>query len=489
MDTLHRAQTFVRERLLPGGTASAIWRSSVGARWITIVAALSVLAVLAVVFSLRPSSVGAARLGFCLTISGLTSIALAVGARWITDRRRMESVRAQLSAPLVLVALVISVNVVLLARLLFFSPQDVQLLLAFVAFGIAVAFILSSPIAGRITRDVSRIEGGAGRIAAGDFGFRIAEEGPGAAQELGHLTHLINQMAIFLEEALQGRQAAEAHHRRLVTAVSHDLRTPVSSIHAMVEAISDGLVTDPATLDRYHQTLLTEVWRLTALMDELFELTRLESGAVALQREQAHMEDLITDAIEVVCERAEQAHVSLGYQLDGALPTVSIDTERISRVLNGLLRNAIRYTCSGGTVYVRASILPSGDGNDDILVQVIDTGVGIAADDLPLIFEPTYRTDVSRKRQAPLGNMTNGGMTSGDLEVGLGLATAARIVELHGGRIWAASPLPPNIRAQVALADGCSDALGARSGTVLSFTLPVTSPPLAAIAVPASPLD
>jgi signal transduction histidine kinase len=489
MDTLRRAQTFVRARLLLAGTASAMWRSNVGARWITILAVLSALAVPAVVYSLRPSSVGAARLGFCLMISGLTSIALAVGARWIADRRRMESVRAQLGAPLVLVALVISVNVVLLARLLFFSPQDVQLLLAFVAFGITVALVLSSPIAGRITRDVARIEGGAGRIAAGDYGFRIAEEGPGAAQELANLTHLINQMAIFLEEALQGRQAAEAHRRRLVTAVSHDLRTPVSSIHAMVEAISDGLVTDPATLDRYHQTLLTEVWRLTALMDELFELTRLESGTVVLQREQAHLEDLITDAIEVVWQLAEQAHVSLGCQLNGALPTVSIDTQRISRVLDGLLRNAIRYACSGGTVHVCASILPSGDGNADILVQVIDTGAGIAADDLLLIFEPTYRTDVSRKRQAPPGNMANGGMTSGDLEVGLGLAIAARIVELHGGRIWAVSPLPPEIRAQIALADGSSDAFGARSGTVLSFTLPVTRPPIAATALPASPRD
>ncbi|HEV2237200.1 MAG TPA: HAMP domain-containing sensor histidine kinase [Ktedonobacterales bacterium] len=455
-------------------------RSSIGKRWITILAVLSALAVPALVVSLRPSSAEATRVGVCLAISGLTSIALAMGARWITERRRTESVHAQLSVPLVLVALVISVNVILLARLLFSSRQDVQLLVAFVAFGVAVALALSSPIAGNITRAIARIEGGAKRITAGEYGFRIAEDGHGAVHELAGLTHLINQMGGFLEDALRERQAAEAHRLRLVTAVSHDLRTPVSSIHAMVEAISDGVVTDPVTLDRYHQTLLAEVWRLTALMEELFELTWLESGAVALQRQQARMVDLLSDAVEAVCERATQAQVSLSSHIESTIPPLSLDAERIARVLGSVLQNAIRYASPGGTVQLRAGVLSSEHGSEDVLVRVIDTGCGIAADDLPLIFEPTYRADGSRQRRAPCGNLatesaTRGGPTSDDLEVGLGLSIAARIVELHGGRIWAVSPLPPDIRAQVA--ESGLDTRSASSGTMLCFTLPIPRSP------------
>ena len=469
METLRRLQTFVREHLRHIWAARIGWRSGATARWFTILAMVSALAVPVVMVTLRPSPAQAGRLGFCLAISGLTSIALAVGARWLTDRRRMDSVHAQLHAPVVLAALVIAVNVVLLARLLFFSRQDVELLLAFVAFGIAVALALASPIAGRITRAVARIEGGVGRIAAGEYGFRIAEDGSEAEKGLTHLTHLINQMATGLEEASEERQAAEAQRRRLVTAVAHDLRTPISSIHAMVEAITDGIVTDPATLDRYHQTLLAEAWRLTALMEELFELTRLESGTFVLQREEARVEYLITDALDSMRERVAELHVTLGCQVESPLPALSMDSKRIVRVLESLLQNAVRYTCPGGTVLVRADMMPSNGGAEDVLVQVIDAGEGIAADDLPLIFEPTYRADASRKREcAPAG------VTSADAEAGLGLSIAARIVEAHGGRIWAVSPLPPEIRAQAAFAAGCSDAVGTFPGTMLSFTLPVT---------------
>src|SRR5690348_9917691 len=139
METVYRARTVVRETLMRVWADSVRWRSSAGARWLTMLAALSALAVPVVIISMRPSPSELTRLGLCLAISALTSVALAVGARWLTDRARMESVRVQLGAPIVLTALVISVNVVLLARLLFLSRQDVQLLLAFVAFGIAVA--------------------------------------------------------------------------------------------------------------------------------------------------------------------------------------------------------------------------------------------------------------------------------------------------------------------------------------------------------------
>jgi signal transduction histidine kinase len=471
METLRRLQTLVREHLTHVRAARTGWRSGASARWFTLLALVSALAVPVVIVTLRPSPAQTARVGFCLAISGLTSIALAVGARWLTDRRRMDSVHAQLHAPVVLAALVVAVNVVLLARLLFFSRQDVELLLAFVAFGIAVALALASPIAGHITRAVARIEGGVGRIAAGEYGFRIAEDGSEAGNGLTRLTHLINQMATGLEEASEERRAAEAQRRRLVTAVAHDLRTPISSINAMVEAITDGIVTDPAMLDRYHQTLLAEAWRLTALMEELFELTRLESRTFVLQREEARVEYLIADALDSMRERVAELDVTLGCQVESPLPALSMDSKRIVRVLESLLQNAVRYTCPRGTVLVRAGMMPSNGGTEDILVQVIDTGEGIAAVDLPLIFEPTYRADASRKREcAP------GGVTNADAEAGLGLSIAARIVEAHGGRIWAVSPLPPEIRAQVAFAAGCSDAVGALPGTMLSFTLPVTPP-------------
>jgi signal transduction histidine kinase len=480
METVYRARTVVREALTRVWAVSVRWRSSAGARWLTMLAALSALAVPVAIISMRPSPSELARLGLCLTISALTSVALAVGARWLTNRARMESVRVQLGAPIALTALVISVNVVLLARLLFLSRQDVQLLLAFVAFGIAVALALSSPIAGRITRAVARIERGAGRIASGEYEFRIKEEGSGAAQDLTHLTHLINQMAIGLEDAFERRQAAEAHRSRVVTAVSHDLRTPVSSIQAMVEAIADGIVTDPNTMDRYHQTLRAEVFRLTALLEELFELTRLESGTFVLQCERTHVKEIIAEALDAMRERAERSHIHLHLQVDDSLPAISIDGRRILRVLDSLLQNAVRYTCSGGTVLVRAHMVPSSDANEEVLVQVIDTGSGIAAGDLPHIFESTYRGETSRTRQRPPAGTANA-----DPEAGLGLAIAVRIVEAHGGRMWAVSPLPPEMRAQVALADSGSEALSTMSGTMLSFTLPVVYLPDALNALPA----
>src|SRR5947209_6086881 len=119
MESLRRAQAWVHERLLLVWADRALWRSSAATRWLTVLAVLSALAVPAVIISLHPSLAEAARLGLCLMVSALTSIALAVGTRWLADRARRESVRVQLGAPIVLTALVIAVNVVLLARLLF----------------------------------------------------------------------------------------------------------------------------------------------------------------------------------------------------------------------------------------------------------------------------------------------------------------------------------------------------------------------------------
>jgi signal transduction histidine kinase len=401
---------------------------STGLRWLSITALLFALAVPVLVFQLHSPVPVAAHLVFCIILSGVTSVVMAAMARWFSGMTRSESVQSRFGMLILLSVLVIAVNVMLLARLLFVSSQDVQLLLTFVAFGVAVTLVIASPIAGRISRAVGQLELGAGRIAAGEYSYRIAEDGSSEAEELAHLA---------------------------------------TSIQAMVEAIADGVVSDPVTVQHYHQCLQAEVRCLSARVEELFELTRLESGALMLDRERMDIEDVIADAVEALRERAEQAHIHLTCQMDSLLPPVFIDAAKICCALTRLLENAVRFTLPGGIILIRCSLLPRADRKEDILVQVIDTGEGIAAHDLAHVFEPTYRGERSRKRR-----QTAIGGARADCEVGLGLSITAYLVEAHGGRIWATSPLPPAARTLVALPGGQPQASNSTPGTVVSFTLP-----------------
>lgn len=472
MPSLGRARTRAQERLLSAWSSARGWLVRSVTQWAAILVLVSVLLVAPVVLGLRPAPGQAARLGISLALCSLTSVALLLGARWVLGRPRMTSVQVQVGVPFLLAALVIAANVVLLARLLFASLVDVQLLIVFLAFGVTVALALSSPLAGRVTRAITTIERGAGHIASGEYAFRFEEAEARTAQDLTRLSHLINQIASGLQEADQGRHAAEAHRQRLVTALSHDLRTPLTAIQALVEAITEHIVTDPATLERYHQTLVSEVGHLSTLVDDWFELTRLESGIFILEREPVRVEDLLTPALAAVRARAEQGHIALRCDLDEALPVLTVDAKRMARVFASLLQNAIRYSCPGGTVQICAGVTTAQDGRSDMLIRVIDTGTGVAADDLPLIFEPSYRGDASRGRECgPVG------MTSAETAAGLGLSIAARIVEAHGGRIWVVSPLPPDVGAELDAAGGCSSAGETVTGTMLCFTLPVLRPP------------
>jgi signal transduction histidine kinase len=442
-------------------------------RWLSMMALIFALAVPMIVLRLHPSLSDITRLALCLILSGATSVVLAAVAGWFAGLGRPESVGTRVGTLILMGVLVISVNVVLLARLLFASSRDMQLLLTFVAFGIAVALAVTSPIARRISYALGRLELGAGRIAAGEHTFRIAEDPASGAQELEHLASAINQMADGIQQASAQQQVAEAHRRQTITAVSHDLRTPVSAIQAMVEAIADGVVSDPATVRRYHETLRAEVDRLSTLLDELFELTRLESGAVELDCDRTCIGEIAVDAVEAARERAERTGIHLTAQIEDPLPDVCIDGGKIHRAMNVLLDNALRYTPPGGSIIVHVAPQPRAGQQPAVLVQVIDTGRGIAPQDLAHVFEPTYRAERSRARQ-----ITTLGATGVGSEVGLGLTLAAYVLRAHGGQIWVDSPLPPAARAFVALADEPSDPLVALvvpdgvPGTMVSFTLP-----------------
>jgi signal transduction histidine kinase len=204
--------------------------------------------------------------------------------------------------------------------------------------------------------------------------------------------------------------------RDLITWVGHDLRTPLTSIRALVEALADGVVEDPDTVQRYLRTAQRDIRSLSLLIDDLFQMAQLDAGGLPLDRHPNAISDLISDTIERFSALAAHQKVVLEGSAEPGVDPVLVDTQQIERVLTNLVSNALRHTPAGGSVKVRASTTAEG-----VLVEVCDTGEGIRAEDLPHVFEQFYRGEKSRSR-------TTGG-------AGLGLAIAKGIVEVHGGRI------------------------------------------------------
>ncbi len=190
-------------------------------------------------------------------------------------------------------------------------------------------------------------------------------------------------------------------------------------IRARVEALADGVVDEPASAQRYLQTVRRDVQALSALIDDLFQMAQLEAGGLPLERAPGSLADLISDTLESFAALAAEHLVTLSGQAEGVDP-FTMDTARIGRVLANLVGNAVRHTPAGGAVTVQATRTGT-----MVRVEVADTGEGIAAADLPRIFEQFYRGEKSRNR-------TTGG-------AGLGLAIARAIVEAHGGHIGADS--------------------------------------------------
>jgi signal transduction histidine kinase len=203
-------------------------------------------------------------------------------------------------------------------------------------------------------------------------------------------------------------------------------------------------------------------------MDDLFELSRLESGALTLQLDKVALEDILSDALEGKREQAEQANVTLVGCAEPTLPLTPLDPRQIQRVIDNLLQNALRHTPAGGAIMLHAATVCERGLPTGVMVQVIDTGEGIAAHDLPHIFERTYRGEASRRRSTG----STGAMGRAYANAGLGLAIAQRIVAAHGGSICAISPLDPEAAALLQR-QGIVPTITA--GAVLRFVLPANN--------------
>ena len=220
-----------------------------------------------------------------------------------------------------------------------------------------------------------------------------------------------------LLDAAERERALERNRRDLVAWVSHDLRTPIAGLRAMVEALVDGVVDEPGDVGRYHTQLMSEVDRLARLVDDLFELSRIEAGSLAVSVERVALAEVLSDAVASAAAVAAGKGVRIDGRLDGRTPDVAGSAAELNRVVRNLLDNAIRHTPPGGTVQVAVSGTEA-----HAEVSVLDGCGGIPTHELDRVFDLAYRGDAARTPGAAGG-------------AGLGLAIARGLVEALDGDI------------------------------------------------------
>jgi signal transduction histidine kinase len=323
-------------------------------------------------------------------------------------------VRAPVAAVLVAVAviavLVAVANLAVLGALMFVDPHDAVMVGVLLAYAAASGVAAALVVARSTTRAVGRLADTARLLGDGDLRARVGVLGAG--EELQTLARALDDTARRLEVSLAREHEAENRRRDLVTAVSHDLRTPLAGLRAMVEAIQDEVVTDPPTLRRYIGEMQSSVDSLVRLVDELFEFVQLDTAEIELEARHAALEDVVESAASACHAQAAEKGLIVETRLGEAAAVPC--SPRLTRVLQNLLQNAIRHTPADGTVRIEANFLSSG-----VQVVVADQGEGIPIEAFDKIFEPFWRGDTTRSTEG----------------AGLGLAIAKRIVESLGGRI------------------------------------------------------
>jgi two-component system sensor histidine kinase BaeS len=290
-------------------------------------------------------------------------------------------------------------------------PENILAILRTAGIVLALLILAIILLAGRELRRTALPMGdmleAAGAIAEGDYSTRVEERG---TREVRALARAFNTMAARL-------QAEDQQRRNLLADVSHELRTPITVIQGNLEGLLDGIYpADP----QHIEPILEETRVLARVIEDLRTISLADSGALKLQLESTDLGELIEEVASSFRMQAATAGVDLKLEVQAGLPHVEVDATRIREVLVNLLANALRYTSQGGEITVYCWVEGS-DGNH-LAISVSDTGVGIAAQDLPHIFERFYKTDESHG-------------------TGLGLAIAKSLVVAHGGEITAESVL------------------------------------------------
>ncbi|MEV0478379.1 sensor histidine kinase, partial [Streptomyces prunicolor] len=329
---------------------------------------------------------------------------LGAGALWLLRRR---SLTASVSVVAAVAVTAMLAGTLAVAQAMFLSRHDLSVVTTVVAMA-AVVSLLTALLLGRWVVARSRELA----LAARDFGDGGDYSAPArpATAELADVSRELAATSAKLAESRDRERALESSRRELVAWISHDLRTPLAGLRAMSEALEDGVAAEP---DRYLRQIRTEVERLNDMVGDLFELSRIHAGSLALTRSRMSLYDLIGDALAGADPLAREHGVRLVGDRIEPVP-VEVDGKEMSRVLGNLLVNAIRRTPTDGTVAVAAERTAEG-----VVLSVTDGCGGIPEDDLPRVFDTGWRG--THARTPPAG-------------AGLGLAIVRGIVEAHQGR-------------------------------------------------------
>lgn len=343
------------------------------------------------------------------------AVVVTVAAALLASRLlRRTSLRQRYLAVAAVGTLVALGNLLALTRAMFVSAHAARVLAVVLTYASAAGLAAAFASARSSSAALDRVTGAARAIGDGDLSARVGtlDAGP----EFDGLAATLDEMAVRLQGLRDQERRVDRIRRDLVTAVSHDLRTPLANLRAMAEAIDDAVVHDRDTLRRYAREMERAVGQLSTLVDDLFEFVQIDSLTIDNEIDRARLGDVVAAALATVEAEADRKRLHLIAALDGAEDAPC--SRHLTRVVQSLLVNAVRHTPADGAVRVEGR-----RSAGEVRLAVEDTGEGIASEDIPFVFDPFYRVDSARA-----GN-----------GAGLGLALADRIVGALGGTIEVAS--------------------------------------------------
>ena len=347
------------------------------------------------------ATVAAVALGATAVVGGLGATGL-----W---RARHRSLQVLVPGLAIVTMLAVIAGLVAAAAAMFLSAHDLQVVVVVAVTAGLVGALVALVLGRALVHDSRAVEQAARELGEGHV--PSLHRRPVSA-ELASVARELERAGSRLEQARESEQAVEASRRELVAWVSHDLRTPLAGMRAMAEALEDGIVDDPAA---YHRQIRREVDRLSDLVDDLFELSRIRAGALSLSKDLVALDELVEQSVIDADALARTRGVRVQGRYDAV--AVAADRSELSRALANLVVNAIRHTPSDGTVQVVASQV-----GDEAVLSVQDACGGITDDDLARVFEPGFRGESSRTPSPDVGG-------------GIGLAIVAGIVEAHSGTV------------------------------------------------------